>query len=156
MQEKVKESVSEGKTSESPPSGQEQTGHPTWGAYALQLTQGGYRRPREGRNDDKAHPPIHPTKLAAALVGDRARLYELVARHFVACCSEDALANEVAVTIEISCEHFTTKGQSVVARNYLEVLNLCATPDAAGVARAWEGDANSTTGVKQAPSTLGR
>eukprot|EP00667_Euglena_gracilis_P005722 EG_transcript_5767 len=100
---------------------EEQAGHGVWGPYAQRLLQGEYRRPREGRGDDKAHPPIHPTKRADGLAGDRGRVYELVARHFLACCSEDALANEVVATIDIGGEAFTTKGQSVVARNYLEV-----------------------------------
>lgn len=29
-------------------------------------------------------------------------MYELVCRHFLACCSEDGLANEVVVTIDIA------------------------------------------------------
>jgi DNA topoisomerase III len=45
---------------------------------------------RDGGHDDQAHPPIHPTKSVPldSLDGDKEReLYELVTRHFIACCS---------------------------------------------------------------------
>ena len=44
--------------------------------------------PRQGTKTDHAHPPIHPTKHAANLQGDEQRVYELVVRHFLACCSQ--------------------------------------------------------------------
>lgn len=45
---------------------QEQQRHPIWGSYAQQLLDPGaglWRNPGNGGHDDKAHPPIHPTKL---------------------------------------------------------------------------------------------
>lgn len=46
-----------------------------------------------GGHDDKAHPPIHPTK---AFAGDgnseKMRLYEFIARHFLACALPAAAA----------------------------------------------------------------
>jgi DNA topoisomerase-3 len=33
-----------------------------WGAFAdMLLNQGGFEWPKPGKNDDNAHPPIHPT-----------------------------------------------------------------------------------------------
>lgn len=38
---------------------------PDWGEFATKLTEGTmYKGPRKGKQDDKAHPPIHPVKLA--------------------------------------------------------------------------------------------
>ena len=82
---------------------------------------GGFCRPRKGRNDDKAHPPIHPLKSGEHLQGDKRALYELVLRHFLGCCSHDALADEVVVTVACGAEEFVTAGQTVIARNYLDI-----------------------------------
>ncbi|KAJ3081708.1 DNA topoisomerase, partial [Physocladia obscura] len=32
-----------------------------WGAFATHLENGGFKVPRKGKNNDEAHPPIHPT-----------------------------------------------------------------------------------------------
>ncbi|KAE9449716.1 hypothetical protein C3L33_18386, partial [Rhododendron williamsianum] len=47
---------------------QEQQGHPVWGSYAQRLLDPGeglWRNPSGGGHDDKAHPPIHPTKFSS-------------------------------------------------------------------------------------------
>ncbi|KAK8687869.1 hypothetical protein V6N13_086664 [Hibiscus sabdariffa] len=47
---------------------QEQQEHPEWGSYAQRLLDpetGLWRNPGSGGHDDKAHPPIHPTKFSA-------------------------------------------------------------------------------------------
>lgn len=67
-----------------------QEDHPQWGQYARRLLEGGFRQPRRGKGDDAAHPAIHPTKPGTDLQGDEARIYELITRHFLACCSDDA------------------------------------------------------------------
>lgn len=51
---------------------QEQQGHPVWGVYAQRLLDPGaglWRNPGNGGHDDKAHPPIHPTKFSAGEPG---------------------------------------------------------------------------------------
>ncbi|KAG6089537.1 hypothetical protein E4U31_008123, partial [Claviceps sp. LM219 group G6] len=48
-----------------------------WGQFAQGLVNGAFKQPREGRHDDKAHPPIHPITYAApsVLSSDEGRLY---------------------------------------------------------------------------------
>lgn len=44
----------------------EQTRHPAWGEYAQRLLdpqQQLWKQPGDGGHDDKAHPPIHPTRF---------------------------------------------------------------------------------------------
>lgn len=99
-----------------------------WAAYAQQLVgntgvpQQKFRWPRDGGQDDKAHPPIHPTK---AFQGDnnpdKLRLYEFIVRHFLACCSHDAVGQETKVTVDVSQEKFTAIGLMVIERNWLDV-----------------------------------
>lgn len=96
-----------------------------WGEYARSLTSGGgFQQPREGKHDDKAHPPIHPITYAApsVLKHDEARLYEYVVRRFLACCSEDAKGLATDIELQYGEEMFNTHGVIVLARNYLDVF----------------------------------
>lgn len=98
-----------------------QTSNPTWGTYAGKLMDGAFRAPRKGKNNDKAHPPIHPTKDGSALNGAEAKLYEFITRRFLACCSEDAKGFETVVIAGIREEEFKARGIMVQEYNYLEI-----------------------------------
>lgn len=80
-----------------------------------------FRRPLKGGHDDKAHPPIYPTKLMRADSDDRGALYNLIVRHFLACVSPDAVAATTAVTAVFGGEKFTTSGTTILERGWLEV-----------------------------------
>jgi DNA topoisomerase III len=71
---------------------------------------GGFSPPRRGKNNDQAHPPIHPTAHAGNLAGDEKRIYEFITRRFLACCSKDALGFETIVGIVYGGEDFHAKG----------------------------------------------
>ncbi|KAK0711096.1 DNA topoisomerase [Lasiosphaeris hirsuta] len=94
-----------------------------WGQFAQGLVNGAFRAPRQGRNDDKAHPPIHPITFASpAVLGQNERkVYEFVVRRFLACCSEDAKGVATDVEIAYGDEVFTAHGVIVLERNYLDV-----------------------------------
>ncbi|GAA5979660.1 hypothetical protein JCM5350_003800 [Sporobolomyces pararoseus] len=101
---------------------QKQTGDGAWGQFADNLLNAnGFERPRNGKKNDKAHPPIHPTSYVNNLNGDDKRVYDLIVRRFLACCSKNARGSETTVEIEIAGEHFTAKGLIVRERNYLDV-----------------------------------
>lgn len=75
-----------------------------------------------GGHDDRAHPPIHPVKpFNGDGNPDKARLYEFVVRHFLACCALDAVGQETRVTSGLGGERFTATGLMVTDRNWLEV-----------------------------------
>ncbi|KAM0436782.1 hypothetical protein ACHAPT_002493 [Fusarium lateritium] len=103
---------------------QKQTPDERWGTFAQGLASGGFQQPREGRHDDKAHPPIHPITYAApsVLSFDEGRLYEYVVRRFLACCSDDAKGMATDVELEYGDERFNAHGVIVLERNYLEVF----------------------------------
>lgn len=88
--------------------------------FAFVLTQS-ITHLTKGNKSDQAHPPIHPTKFANNLSGDEKRIYELITRHFLACCDKDAHGFEVSVEATISEELFTIKGLQIEEKNYLEV-----------------------------------
>jgi len=94
-----------------------------WGNYAQSLINGAFRDPRQGRHDDKAHPPIHPVAWVdpAQLYDNERRVYEFIARRFLACCSEDAKGQATDVEIEYGDETFGAHGLVVLERNYLDV-----------------------------------
>ncbi|PIA13720.1 DNA topoisomerase 3-alpha [Coemansia reversa NRRL 1564] len=89
--------------------------------YAQRLVDGEFRWPRQGRNNDKAHPPIHPVAPANNLTGDAKRVYEFITRRFLACCSDNAKGQATEVDVEVAGEQFHTKGLMIVARNYLDI-----------------------------------
>lgn len=113
----------------------QQEAHPTWGAYATKLLNqlGEFVVPKAGSHDDSSHPPIHPTKGDAgqSLNGRDAQVYEFIVRHYLACCSQDALGNETIVEMCVSDqEMFHVKGTSVEKLNFLEIYTYQSWPNA--------------------------
>ncbi|XP_042481124.1 zinc finger CCCH domain-containing protein 48-like [Macadamia integrifolia] len=112
---------------------QEQQRHPVWGPYAQRLLDaeaGLWRNPTGGGHDDKAHPPIHPTKFSGGESGwsqdHHQRLYELVVRHFLACVSQPAIGAETTVEIDIAGESFSASGRVIIALHELgSYLTIC-------------------------------
>lgn len=74
------------------------------------LQNGGFQRPRDGKKNDKAHPPIHPTAHAGNLQPDAKRVYEYVTRRFLACCSKDAEGFQTTVDVVVNDEEFYATG----------------------------------------------
>ncbi|CCE88873.1 Piso0_001663 [Millerozyma farinosa CBS 7064] len=108
---------------------QKQTQNSTWGQYASELLNGRFRSPRAGSHDDKAHPPIHPVnfvKLEMLDNADEKKVYELVVRRFLACCSEDAKGKETKITLRWGTEEFTNSAIVVLERNFLDVYPYMA------------------------------
>ncbi|CAA7404068.1 unnamed protein product [Spirodela intermedia] len=109
---------------------QEQVAHREWGAYAQRLLDPEarlWRNPQNGGHDDKAHPPIHPTKFSSGESNwseDHKRLYGFVVRHFLACVSQPAVGAETSVEIDIAGEQFSASGRAIISKNYLEVYHF--------------------------------
>ncbi|EIM22038.1 prokaryotic type I DNA topoisomerase [Wallemia mellicola CBS 633.66] len=93
-----------------------------WGSYARSLTDSGFDKPREGKKNDKAHPPIHPTAHASGLTGNDKRVYEYITRRFLASCSRDAKGKNTNAEVEIAGEIFKASGSVLLEKNYLNVF----------------------------------
>ena len=84
-------------------------------------------KPTRGEKDDKAHPPIHPTRIASKQVitekfsVDAWRIYDFIARHFLATLSKPALIESQRLELEIEGEKFIAEGLRVAKENYLEI-----------------------------------
>lgn len=107
---------------------QHQINHSKWGSYAQKLLNSSlsndmtvFCQPRQGKSNDQAHPPIHPTSPGVDLEGDEATIYEFITRRFLACCSLDAKGNSTTIECQIGQEKFHTNGSIVTDIGYLEV-----------------------------------
>ncbi|KAH0484084.1 MAG: hypothetical protein KVP17_004015 [Porospora cf. gigantea B] len=100
--------------------------HGSFGSFVQRMLRpdGPFCGPRKGGKSDGAHPPIHPVKSLEQTAfenTDEWRLYELVTRHFLASCSDDAKGAQVSVALNVAGEQFDTSGLTVTERNYLDV-----------------------------------
>ncbi|MBN1192607.1 MAG: DNA topoisomerase I [Coriobacteriia bacterium] len=68
-----------------------------------------------GDKETTDHPPIHPTAAADPdkLDGQAWKLYNLVARRFMATLSDAAIIEKTTVRLEVSGEHFVARGDVV-------------------------------------------
>uniref|UniRef100_A0A7J3X6Q5 DNA topoisomerase n=1 Tax=Thermofilum pendens TaxID=2269 RepID=A0A7J3X6Q5_THEPE len=77
-------------------------------------------KPTQGREDDKAHPPIHPTRAASReeltkRLGEKAwRVYELVVRHFLATLSEEAELERQKLEVDLGGLKLQAEGRRVL------------------------------------------
>lgn len=95
-----------------------------WAEYATALVEGGgFSWPRNGHNNDKAHPPIHPVNFVnpTTLSHEEQRVHEFVVRRFLACCSKDAQGSKTDISILYGPETFHASGLVILERNYLDV-----------------------------------
>ena len=69
------------------------------------------------------HPPIYPTALATSetLSGQDWKLYNLIARRFLATLSEGAVVEGTSVTLHVNGEAFTAKGDVLVKPGFRAV-----------------------------------
>jgi DNA topoisomerase-3 len=74
------------------------------------VKSGLFSGPRKGKFDDKAHPPIHPVRMAGDLTPREFKVYELISRSFLASVSKDAKGESKEVTIRVGKEQFSLKG----------------------------------------------
>lgn len=124
---------------------------------------GGFSQPRMGKNNDKAHPPIHPVVYVtpnALTTSDERRVYEFVVRRFLACCSEDAIGETTTVKLQYGDEGFHASGLVVLQRNYLNVYVYDRWESSQMLPQFHQGEtltpteANITDGTTSAPGYL--
>ncbi|CAD8086641.1 unnamed protein product [Paramecium sonneborni] len=102
----------------------DQQNHPIWGDYANKLINSAFEYPKAGNKDDKAHPPIHPVKMMIENEAQNKQewdIYQLITRHFLACCSKNAKGSETTITLQINDEFFSKTGLVIKEKNFLEI-----------------------------------
>jgi len=106
---------------------EEEFGFEEYAAKLADKSLGLYGGPRDGGKDDKAHPPIHPVKLANKAFDFKTKqeelIYELLVKHFLASVSRDATGLETKVECQLADEVFTCNGLKILKRNFMEIYD---------------------------------
>ena len=86
------------------------------------LARGNYT-PTRGKQQDTDHPPIYPTGAASPdkLRPEEWKLYNLIARRFMATLSDAAIVEGTKVTLDVAGEPFTARGNVLVVPGYRAV-----------------------------------
>lgn len=91
-------------------------GVPQYAGYVQKLLAQGHLSATRGKVFDTDHPPIYPTAVATqtALKSEEWKLYNLVARRFLATLSGPATVEGTKVSLDIGGEPFVAKGDVLV------------------------------------------
>ncbi|XP_026192377.1 DNA topoisomerase 3-beta-1 [Cyclospora cayetanensis] len=103
---------------------QAQTTNAYWGMHAQQILARGIAKPRSGM-DAGDHPPITPVRSVTENEiggGDAWRMYELVARTFLATVSGNCKFKKQTLTLAINGESFTTSARVCIDPGFTAVL----------------------------------
>ena len=92
--------------------------------YATGLLQMGLNKPKAG-TDAGDHPPITPTQkvpMQERMQPNEWKLYEFVARHFLASVSPDAKFSKKHVKFQAGQHEFTLNGTALASKGFTEIL----------------------------------
>ncbi|MEM4254767.1 MAG: DNA topoisomerase I [Candidatus Norongarragalinales archaeon] len=89
--------------------------------FVQQLAKEKRFAPHEGPKSDPAHPAIHPTGLAPDASKDALRLYELIARRYLASFSKPASIEKQKVTLKGGSEEYVADGVTIAEKGWFEV-----------------------------------
>ncbi len=93
---------------------------PFYHEHAQKLLKKGALKPTRGAKETTDHPPIHPTGVADPdkLDAQAWKLYNLVARRFMATLSDAAVVESTRVDLDVAGERFRAKGDVVVSPGF--------------------------------------
>ncbi len=95
--------------------------NPAYSQLAGKLISGKRYTPHEGTKTDEAHPAIFPTGvMPSGLTAQEARLYDMIARRFLACFAEFATVGRTKVTAAIGNERYSASGATILKPGWLE------------------------------------
>ena len=77
-------------------------------------------KPIEGKKTDPAHPSIYPTGNKQILSGEDEKIYNLIAKRFLALFCEDAIIDNKTVNAVVDNLKFNIKGQVIRKKSWLE------------------------------------
>ncbi len=98
-----------------------------YGPYVRKLLALPQIIPTRGTEDDKAHPPIYPTKVVSKeyvvrKFGSKGwKLYDFIVRHFLATLSKPAVIEHQTIEVDFNGIRFKTNGLKILDLGYLEI-----------------------------------
>lgn len=99
------------------------SGNPNYAPYCKKLLANGKLHATRGKKETTDHPPIYPTAMVTPgdLPAADYKLYNLVARRFLATLSDSAVVEGTKVTLDVVGEQFSAKGDVLVKAGYREI-----------------------------------
>ena len=90
--------------------------NPALRPYCQELLAKGKLVPTRGKKETTDHPPVYPTRAASPddMRADEFKLYDLVARRFLATLSEAAVIEGTKVMLDVNGQEFAAKGDVLV------------------------------------------
>lgn len=88
--------------------------------------------PNEGKKQDAAHPAVYPTSEQPELKSlktEERKLYDLIARRFMATFAEPAIRESTNIEFDIKAEIFKTTGSRTIEKNWMEFYGPYAKMD---------------------------
>lgn len=98
-------------------------GNPAYAPYCDKLLNAGPLHATRGKKEETDHPPIYPTAAATPddLPAAEYKLYNLVARRFLATLSGPATIEGTKVNLDVAGQPFVAKGDVLVGAGYREI-----------------------------------
>lgn len=99
------------------------SGNPAYAPYCQKLLAKGKLVPTRGAKEETDHPPIYPTAMVTPEMLGPAdyKLYNLIARRFLATLSDSAVIEGTKVTLDVAGESFVAKGDVLVKPGFREI-----------------------------------
>jgi len=79
------------------------------------------KKPVEGKKSDPAHPAIYPTGEFQILASDDKKIYELIAKRFLAAFCENAVIENKRISVDIDKLVFSTKGSEIKNKAWMNI-----------------------------------
>ncbi len=98
-------------------------GNPAYAPYCKKLLAQGQLKATRGKKETTDHPPIYPTAAATPddLNPSEYKLYNLIARRFLATLSGPASIEGTKVTLDVNGQDFVAKGDVLVDKGFREI-----------------------------------
>jgi len=84
----------------------------------VNLVMKGSLKPNNGKKTDPAHPAVYPTGIIPKLEEDKIKIYDLIARRFLATFGSNAVRQTVKASIDVKNEIFVAKGTTTIEKGW--------------------------------------
>ncbi len=94
--------------------------NPAYKELAAKLVAQDRTKPNEGKKEYPAHPAIHPISGERPGEEREGKLFDLIARRYLACFAEPAMRESGRVEVALGPENYETRGTRTVTRNWMD------------------------------------
>ena len=103
---------------------------PEYSEHAIKLINEKRFRPAEGAKTDEAHPAIYPTGEEPKKLNDEEkRIYDLIARRFLACFGDYSKSELRKVSIDVGGDEYRAQGESTLFRGWIDIYKYFTPKD---------------------------